>query len=391
AVKMELLAGFPYRQAHAEVIAHLLVDALYPPPPRKGLIIDLDNTLWSGILGEVGPANVCWDLTRRAQVHAIFQQLLASLAETGVLIGVASKNDPDLVAEALRRPDLLIRKDLLFPVEVNWGPKSASVTRILRAWNIAADSVVFVDDSAMELSEVAVTHPGMECLQFTAANPDNVWKLLWRLRDLFGKQAIREEDGLRSASIRAAAALEKAADGELSGEFLEQMRATITIDFRKDPDDARALELVNKTNQFNVNGRRFTEASWKAWLQEPSTFLMRVSYQDKFGPLGQIAVVFGTTGANGIHLDAWVMSCRAFSRRIEHHMLDSLLARHEAGEVVVAFRRTERNGPARDFLSRFGELTEEGSFRISREGFQSACGLLPHEVQIVGQRDGSGT
>ena len=124
-VKAELAAGFPYSLDHASAVAALLAELLCPPVPRKGLITDLDDTLWAGLLDEAGPQDVSW--TGDDHRHALYQQLLASLAGAGVLIGVASRNDPGLVAEALARADLLVGRDALYPVEVTWGAKSHSV------------------------------------------------------------------------------------------------------------------------------------------------------------------------------------------------------------------------------------------------------------------------
>ena len=154
---MDLKAGFPYSVAHASAVAEQAVRLLFPPSPKKGLITDLDDTLWGGLLGEVGVSGVSWTLAEHAQVHGLYQQMLGHLAEMGVLVAVASKNDAALVEEALKRDDLLVPATLLFPVYANWGPKSASVAEILRVWNIGADSVVFVDDSPMELEEIEYT------------------------------------------------------------------------------------------------------------------------------------------------------------------------------------------------------------------------------------------
>src|SRR5260370_29913886 len=107
-VKMDLHAGFPYSIAHASAAAELLISCLFPAVPKKGLITDLDDTLWKGILGDVGVGARSWCLEDRSQAHALYQQLVASLAESGVLVAVASKNDPDLVREAFAQPRLLL-------------------------------------------------------------------------------------------------------------------------------------------------------------------------------------------------------------------------------------------------------------------------------------------
>ena len=159
-----LAVGFPYTQPHAECLASQAACLMLEPAPMKGLITDLDDTLWRGILGETGPDGVSWQ--GKAQVHGLYQQMLAALAESGALLAVASKNDPVLVDECLRRSDLLISPDRFFPVQAHWNAKSGSVSAILRVWNIGADSVVFVDDSPLELAEVQAAHPGITCLPF---------------------------------------------------------------------------------------------------------------------------------------------------------------------------------------------------------------------------------
>ncbi len=380
-VKADLTTGFPYRLEHAGQLAALLATLLANPTPKKGLITDLDDTLWRGILGEVGPQGVSWDLAAHTQIHGVYQQFLAALASSGVLVGVASKNDSRLVGEALDRPDLRLPRQKLFPIEAHWQPKSQSVARILEAWNIGADAVVFVDDSPMELAEVASAYPQMECVLFTPKDPDAALRLFERLRDIFGKAAVSEEDRIRADSIRSASALHAAAaaGGTNQDQFLEQAGAVLEISFDKDPYDHRAFELVNKTNQFNLNGRRYGEAEWRSRIQDPRAFLMTASYRDRFGPLGKIAVVTGREADSHLRIDTWVMSCRAFSRRIEHQCLRQLYQHFGAAEVVLDFVPTPRNGPLQEFLAALGTLEPE--FRLSREHFEAACPPLFHSLE----------
>jgi FkbH-like protein len=344
--------GFPYRLPHADVLASLLAQLLQPPAPLKGIVTDLDNTLWAGILGEVGVEGVAWDLDRHAAQHGAYQQMLQSLAESGVLVAAASKNDAALVERAFERPDLLLRAGSVFPVEAHWGPKSESVARILNTWNISADSVLFIDDSALELAEVRNAHPGMPCHQFVA-EPNQVAALLSRLADLFGRPAGSEEDSLRLASLRAGAELHAATVGT---ESLDRVLATangvLTIVALGDPPDPRALELVNKTNQFNLNGRRFNEAEWLRYLRSAGHLAWMASYTDRFGPLGKISVLAGRLAEDGeLNLDTWVMSCRAFGRRIEQAILAALFERHGIERIRFRFEATERNGPLQELLS----------------------------------------
>jgi len=379
--KSDIITGLPYTLTHADAVAKGVAALLAPAAPKKGIITDLDDTLWFGIVGEVGPENVSWDLASHRYLHGLYQRLLAALAEEGVLVGVASKNDPAVATEALSRPDCYLPVSKIYPVEIHWNAKSSSVAKILKTWNIAADTVVFVDDSPMELAEVEAEHPGIECILFPKDDYAAGYRMLRSIRDKFGKERVSDDDAIRLESIRRGAEFQEAAsEGAASDEFLEAADATISIDFQAPLDDARVLELVNKTNQFNLNGVRYTEADWQRINSQPGAFTIAVAYEDKFGPLGKIAVLQGHSNSNALHVNAWVMSCRAFARRIEHQCMKALFEKFGAERVVLNYTQTPRNGPTRDFLESVTGSTPQGAAEITQEAFQSACPPLYHKV-----------
>lgn len=379
--KMELAAGFPYSVGHVSALAQQLIHLLYPASPMKGLITDLDETFWSGIVGEIGANRVCWSLSEHAQIHGLYQQQLKQLSEMGVLLAVASKNGPDVVKEALGRSDLYVAGDAFFPVSANWKPKSEAVAEILRAWNIGADSVVFVDDSPMELEEVRNAFPAMTCLQFHTNSPAKVLQLLEQLRDLFGKPALAKDDTLRLASIRANAIFAESAGETPAVEFLERLQGKVTFDARKDRSNKRLLELINKTNQFNLNGVRITEGEWLQHLASPLSVAIGVSYEDKFGPMGVIGVVSGMRTGEQLEVSSWVLSCRAFSRRIEFHVLDHLFRIDGVARIALDYRPTERNPPLQEFLGIVGlSVQEGGKLVLTKEEFLQGQYHLPHQV-----------
>lgn len=382
---MELKAGFPYTVAHASAVASECIQVLFPPAPMKALITDLDDTLWDGILGDVGVRGVSWSLEEHSQIHGVYQQMLRSLSESGVLLGIASKNEQGLVEEALRRDDLLVPTKAFFPVHANWGAKSKSVGEILRVWNIGPDSVVYVDDSLMELEEVGNAFPAIRCLQFSKGHPGKVVALFEELRDLFGKPTINSDDLLRADSIRGNAAIQAAstAQGSTNGDFVRNLSGMVTCDYHKDPDNKRLLELINKTNQFNLNGIRLSEGEWLQRLKDESSVVMGVSYEDKFGPLGTIAVLSGRRFADRFEVTNWVLSCRAFSRRIEDHILDSVFRQQGVAAIDFAFQATDRNQPLRRYFASMGLDAERGvAIAISRKQFYDRIEDLPHQVRL---------
>jgi FkbH-like protein len=352
-------------------------------PPRKGLITDLDNTLWGGVLGDDGVQNITWDLDHHTQSHALYQQLLGSLSEAGVLVAIASKNDAKLVDEALTRQDLLLSTQHVFPIDVSWGSKAEAVARVLKAWNVHADSVLFVDDSATELAEVQAAHPAIACLQFPS-EPAAVQEFLRRVRDEFGRDRITDEDALRTESVRRQHAVVDAitdSDG-YSERLLETSEAQIALVFSRDVGDARALELVNKTNQFNLNGRRYTARTWAEYLSDPKAFLMTATYTDRFGALGKIAVLAGRADHDALQVDVWVMSCRAFARRIEHQCLKALFDRWRIPVVRLAYAETDRNGPFQRFLGGVLKPAPGGAL-VTLADFEAACPRLYHTVVVT--------
>ncbi len=165
-VKSALNSDFPYSFEHADALSDVLVRAAFPHPAKKGLITDLDDTLWRGIIGEVGVDGISWDLDHHSQAHGLYQQMLRSLTASGTVIAVASKNSSEVAMQGLTRPDMVLPVDRVYPIECQWAPKSESVTRILQTWNISADSVVFVDDNPAELAEVQSAHPEVLTLRF---------------------------------------------------------------------------------------------------------------------------------------------------------------------------------------------------------------------------------
>lgn len=380
-VREQLRSGFPYKLPYCAELASQLVTLASVPAPKKALITDLDNTFWRGVVGDDGTDAVSWSLDQNSQSHALYQQLLGTLAANGILLAVASKNDKDVAVQAMNREDALIAADEFFPLEIHWDAKSLSVGRILEAWNIGPADVVFVDDSSLELSEVSSAWPELTCMQFPMNDERKVVGLLNQLSDLFSKESVREEDRLRAQSIRANATFQerRKVDPE---ELLKGLHAKISLSI--DQPDMRCLELINKTNQFNLNGRRITESNWQQYSQGDDAFVVSAKYEDQFGLLGTIAVVAGTIhDKTQLRIDHWVMSCRAFSRRIEFQVLLAIFEEFNPTSLELDFQATDRNGPFQQFLEIVADESLDSPPRVSRDAIQTKLPPLYGKVTIV--------
>ncbi len=385
-LKAELSQDLPYTLHHADILARFLAKTLAPTEPKKGIISDLDDTVWSGIAGEVGAEGVSWDVGSHTQLHGLYQKLLSSLSEQGILVGIASKNDPAVVNQAFARPDILLRPERVFPLEVHWNAKSGSVQRILETWNVGADSVIFIDDSPMELAEVAAAHAGIECILFPKDDPAAGFAMLRRIRDLCGREQISQDDKIRLESIRQGAAFRsQSSEGASPEEFLRQAGATIVFDGSAGLNP-RVLELVNKTNQFNLNGTRYLPAEWQRSVAAEGALVWAINYDDRFGPLGTVSVIQGVVEAAVLRVSTWVLSCRAFARRIEHRSVRQLFESTGVEAIEFAFRSTPKNGPVQDFFASFfeGKPDPGGSpLLLTRALFESRCPPLYQEVRVT--------
>jgi FkbH-like protein len=382
-VKSDWTSGFPYQLPHASSIAAIIAELIHNPPPKKALITDLDNTLWNGIVGEVGPQGTNWDLDHGSQAFGLYQQMLQTLSNEGILLAVVSKNDPAVVEEAFARDDLLLSRSSLSFLEVSWGSKAKAVGRILGGWNIGPEAVLVIDDNPIELAEIKAAYPDVECLEFPYKEPGQIHALVLKLRDYFGKERISEEDRLRTESIRTQTQFRINSHEDSAGfseSLLEQAHAELTLSFSKDSSDHRAFELVNKTNQFNLNGERFTEAAWRSYIAQEDVFLLTGRYKDRFGSLGKIAVLTGRFAGETLTVDVWVMSCRAFARRIEHQCVRRLFERFHSDEMFFNFRKQARNGPISGFFEGFQTSNVGALVRLTRKAFEASCPKLFHDV-----------
>ncbi|MCF6312319.1 MAG: HAD-IIIC family phosphatase [Verrucomicrobiales bacterium] len=384
-LKNDIRFGSPYSIEFLSTLTGQLVDLAFPStPPLKGLITDLDDSLWRGIIGDSGVDKINWNLDNHSLMHAVYQQKLQALAEQGVLLAIASKNDSAIAQSGLSRTDLRVDAKLFFPQEIHWGEKSESISKILKIWNIAADSVLFIDDSAAELAEVQSVHPQILTRQFPTKDDLGVLELVRELGDLFTKDEISKEDRLRSTSIRqqALASEELGSHQADPAEFLRQLNSKVCIEVST-RDDPRAFELINKTNQFNLNGNRLVPKEWLNLQNDESTVMLTVEYEDKFGKLGKIAVLIGTRNGSTLDVTSWILSCRAFSRRIEHLCLQILFDQLQFETVQLHYKKTDRNEPIARLIASFSQQPLSGKITLEKKTFFDYCPPLYHSLQYI--------
>jgi len=340
-----------------------LIRAMYGRA-RKCLVLDLDNTLWGGVIGDDGPDKIVIGReTPAAEAFTAFQEYCLRLRGRGVLLAVCSKNTAALAIEGFSHPDSVLRMEHFASFKANWEPKHENIVAISRELNIGLDSLVFVDDNpaeraivAAQLPTVAVPDVGSEVVDFIP--------ILERER-YFETLALSGEDLVR-AGLYADNAKRAVQESRFSnyGEYLDslQMKAEIAP-FRAVYLD-RITQLTNKTNQYNLTTRRYTQAEIEQIAVDPARIALYGRLSDAFGDNGLITVVIGHQIGPILDLDLWLMSCRVLKRDMELAMLDAVVAtcqRRDIRELRGLYKRTAKNELVVDHYARLGfALVEQG-------------------------------
>src|SRR5579884_883338 len=346
---------------------------------RKVVACDLDNTLWGGIIGEdgingirVGPG------TAEGEAHAALQEYLKELSDRGVLLAVCSKNNPEDAQLPFREHSgMALRLQDFAAFQANWNDKAANLRAIAEELSLGIDSFVFLDDNPIErewirsqLPQVAVPEPGSSIYGFARALDRGRYfeSLVLSNEDRARVQQYRQEAHRRELRNET-----QSLDDFLRG--LDMQGASIAVSAA---NIGRVTQLTNKTNQFNLTTRRYTQAQVQELVSRPGSWARVFQLQDRFGDYGLIGLIFCTPADGNVwEIDTWLMSCRVLGRQMEQFMFDQLAAAaQEAGirELVGVYRPTKKNNQVAGHYEKLGFRTVSTNDTETRYSF-----MLPPE------------
>lgn len=366
-----LSTGCPIGGASLSAVAEAIVAAALGvvPTPMKVLVTDLDNVMWAGVVGEDGLDGIAFGPEGNGFRHFVYQTFLAKLQQSGVLLAAVSRNDPEIALAPFKAGRMALNESKFVCIVASYGAKSSQIRLIADQLNLGLSSMVFVDDNPVELAEVGAQLPDVLCIPFPSAD-DGLPALLTQLSALFASDTVTSEDRERTNLYRrrlAGLVPSEASGGDLSG-FLKQLEMTLVVHDRSSGDRTRAVQLINKTNQFNLNGRRLSDDEVAAVLREGGR-LLTASLSDRHGDHGEILSCLIT--ADGA-VESLVLSCRVFQRRVEHAFFSWLIASGLAPSVL-RFAETPRNEPIQRFFEADGFIrSEPGVVRLDAASFQAA-------------------
>ncbi len=334
----------------------------------KALVLDLDNTLWGGVIGDDGPEGlVLGQGSALGEAFSAFQDYARELSRRGVILAVCSKNDEAPALEPFdKHPEMVLRRADIACFVANWSDKAQNIRAIAEALNIGLDALVFVDDNPFERALVRQELP-MVAVPEISDDPTTYPRVLADA-GYFEALAVTDDDRARSTQYqanRARDALKETATDLPS--YLRSLEMKL-IWRRFDPVGLqRTVQLINKTNQFNLTTRRYTDDDVAAIMRDPRAFGLQLRLLDRFGDNGIIAILIGRmTAADDLLIDTWLMSCRVLGRQVEPTSLNLIAAealRLGARRLIGEYLPTKKNGMVKDHYQRLGfvPLDADGS------------------------------
>lgn len=336
---------------------------------KKAVIFDCDNTLWKGILGEDGEEGI--DMSISSKIGFYYnkiQQIAVWLAHQGVIIGLCSKNNPGDVKHVINsHKDICLNDDNIVISKINWQDKASNLKAIAKELNIGIDSIIFVDDSPFEINLIREQLPDVLTFQVPSniiEYPSQFIRLINRWFYLDGNKA----DAAKTLQYKQQAQREEAKEGFSSIEsYLKSLQLSIKIDKDDVSSIARIAQLTQKTNQFNVTTRRYTEQQIKEFIADTNCSVLSISVTDKFGDSGLTGVVIVVRHGGTAVIDSFIMSCRIMGRNIEKAIMNYLissLSKDGVSDVVAEYIPTKKNLPVAKLFDDFGftvSTTENGN------------------------------
>jgi FkbH-like protein len=368
--RMWLLAKIPWSEAFFQQVGREIARIIksLKAPPRKVLVMDCDNTLWGGVVGEDGALGVAVGEDAPGNAYAELQRYALKLRERGILLALVSKNDEADVWEVFdRHPGMILKREHISAARINWMAKSVNLRQIARDLNLGSDSLVFIDDSPAECAEVGANAPEVLTIHLNGDAAYHVRRL--DSACAFDQLTLTSED-LQRADMYAQEQQRETLRSEVKTmeDYLAGLGLRVRIAPATEEQLGRVTQLVNKTNQFNLTTTRRSEAEVRALWQDPAWHLFALSVTDRFGEYGLTGVVFCVESQEEWEIDTLVLSCRVLGRGVETALAAVLLARaKERGKHFLRgrFIPTAKNDLAKSYYPDHGFVERNGVYSLA--------------------------
>ncbi len=357
---------------------------------KKCLILDCDNTLWGGIIGEDGLDNIKLGADYPGSCYSEFQMEVLQLYNKGVIIALCSKNNEEDVWQVFKEhSNMILKKEHIAATQINWDDKSTNIRRLSEDLNIGLDSMVFVDDSDFEVNLIRELLPMVSVLHIPIAKMTMAKELLSQ-QGYFDSLTYSIEDRKRGAMYKAEAERKEIKKGFTTlDDYLKSLEMKVEISIADAISIPRIAQLTQKTNQFNLTTRRYTEADIKSFCDNDNIDVIYVKLKDKFGEYGIIGASIIRFDAGIAEIDSFLLSCRALGREVEVVFLQSILKyirELKIEKAVGLYLPTRKNMQTKDFYSNFGfehdETMEPSSFVFETRNLKEKVFDYYHRITL---------
>lgn len=383
--KMWYVGSMPYSMKGMAAIAELITCyiSVIKGAKKKCIAVDLDNTIWGGVIGEDGVEGIQLANNKEGARYKDTQRILKKMKDQGVMVAIISKNNVDDVEPVFKHPDMVLQHEDLVAEVLNWETKTANIRNLAKSLNIGLDAFVMLDDNPAERERMKAECPEVAVIDFpkdTAHLPAVVAKAY---DDYFLSLEVTGEDLKKTEMYRAETQrkMEMSSAGSMD-EFLKKLEMTMDIHFMKPEEEKRVTQLTNKTNQFNVTTKRYSEEEIHALSEAKDSDIITVHMADKYGDQGLVSVLILKYENDVAEIDTYLMSCRVMGRSAEFEMLarvKELLQQKGIKTVKAAYIKTAKNAPVLDLYEKLGFETVTGEIKEigDRKDYATSVESLP--------------
>jgi len=334
---------------------------------KKCLALDCDNTLWGGIIGEDGLAGIKLSKTHPGSAYYEFQQEILNLYNRGVILALCSKNNADDVWEVFQKhPDMLLKEEHIATAQINWGDKAANLRQIAIELNIGLDSIVFIDDSEFEVNLIRQVLPEVEVIRLQQ-NKSIEYRDILASCGLFDTLTLSEEDKRRGTMYKAETSRKKL-QSEITDlkTYYKTLEMELEIRFPDDFSIPRVSQLTQRTNQFNLTTKRYSESDIKDFINKKESDVIYLRLKDKFGDSGIIGTCVLKYMEEKAIIDTFLLSCRVLGRGVEDAFLIQVLklAKKRGCKIAIGeYYATRKNAQVEHFYDErgFDDISEKQS------------------------------
>lgn len=328
---------------------------------KKVIDLDLDNTLWGGVIGDDGQEGIeIGQETPVGQAFSDFQTFIREYKNYGVLLAVCSKNDEENALLGLRHPETVLKPEDFVCIKANWNSKDHNIEQSAAELNLLPESFVFIDDNPAECAIVESQTPEVSVINFTSAG-DAMYKLS---RSGFFEVTSISSDDIRRSEMYAANAQRAAQQKSFASysDYLRSLNMKAVIEDFRPVFLQRITQLTNKSNQFNLTTKRYSDKDMEAVCASQQHIRLYGRLEDKFGDNGIVSVVIGRCEEDTLHIELWLMSCRVLKRDMELAMLDELVSQAQSrgiSKIIGYYYKTPKNNMVSELYGTFGFTLNE--------------------------------